>query len=707
MTTARPTQHRGREGAHRALVPPAARSSRTRLIAGGLSAAMAGGALVTFATTATAATMLPVFPDNVVVFPNRDMVVLEGGFGQDQPVLVEVHRDGRLMGAVAGATVTGGEWEVNHPGGPCWGDGTTLGRTDLPQVTPDIRPGDVVSVRNAAGQLLADTVVQDGYVTPDTAPVMNTAGTGFTVTGHAAAAIPDDQMEQRIINPELTGTGVARRDIRAVLTANNAMEPAPKGGYSSRLEVDNAAATFTAFYDFTMNGVIDVATARSVAALAASSGGERLMSWELTDAAANRQGLTIAEDDEFNGPGMGGCPSGPADAAPTAGQFGAVWNAAGTGVQVSWSPATTQPGAPAVTGYSVEAVATVADANGDFPVHGKRTAADRTRTTIEGLTGGAAGYTVEVRPLIGTEVGAPFPAASGAPTPPPDGGPADTTAPTVTATQGADGSVTLMADEPNVDMYYTTDGSGPLDETANLPAQSATLYTGPIPVPAPTTVRWVGFDLAGNVSAVGSGSFQPAPAPAVTAPDAPGVLRATSGDRSVSLTWQAGADGGSPLTGYTVTTFDSAGTTAVGPAQPVTETSATVRGLTNGTEYTFRVVAHNAGGTTGATLTSAPAQIKARPGDTVTVDDVRYRENKELRILGSGSDPASTYTVYHGAVGDTSRPLGSPVVAPAAVGTGVTWELRLRDGQATLPTSGGNVIWVQSSGGGVASLTFR
>ena len=38
------------------------------------------------------------------------------------------------------------------------------------------------------------------------------------------------------------------------------------------------------------------------------------MSWELQDADGNRQGLTIAELGELGGPGMGGCPAGPADA---------------------------------------------------------------------------------------------------------------------------------------------------------------------------------------------------------------------------------------------------------------------------------------------------------------------------------------------------------------------------------------------------------
>ena len=35
------------------------------------------------------------------------------------------------------------------------------------------------------------------------------------------------------------------------------------------------------------------------------------MAWQVEDADANRQGLTIAEFGELGGPGMGGCPAGP------------------------------------------------------------------------------------------------------------------------------------------------------------------------------------------------------------------------------------------------------------------------------------------------------------------------------------------------------------------------------------------------------------
>jgi len=54
----------------------------------------------------------------------------------------------------------------------------------------------------------------------------------LTVTGHFNTALNPAQVEQRIVNPALTDTDVARRDIRAV---PGGPTPAPKGGYTSDL----------------------------------------------------------------------------------------------------------------------------------------------------------------------------------------------------------------------------------------------------------------------------------------------------------------------------------------------------------------------------------------------------------------------------------------------------------------------------------------
>ncbi len=75
-----------------------------------------------------------------------------------------------------------------------------------------------------------------------------------------------------------------------------------------------------------------------------------------------------------------------------------------------------------------------------------------------------------------------------------------------------------------------------------------------------------------------------------TSPGAPTAVAATAGDTQATVSWTApGDDGGSAITGYTVSaTPGSATCTAAAP-----QSSCTVATLVNGTPYTFRVMATN------------------------------------------------------------------------------------------------------------------
>ncbi|MGI8874598.1 MAG: DUF4082 domain-containing protein, partial [Egibacteraceae bacterium] len=77
------------------------------------------------------------------------------------------------------------------------------------------------------------------------------------------------------------------------------------------------------------------------------------------------------------------------------------------------------------------------------------------------------------------------------------------------------------------------------------------------------------------------------------APGAPKNVLATPATKSARVTWSPpSGDGGSPITGYTVTPFE--GDAAQAAVQvPANETSTTVTELNNGTAYTFKVTATN------------------------------------------------------------------------------------------------------------------
>ncbi len=92
-------------------------------------------------------------------------------------------------------------------------------------------------------------------------------------------------------------------------------------------------------------------------------------------------------------------------------------------------------------------------------------------------------------------------------------GPADTTAPVVTASPGggeyAVGQpITLTANEPAT-IYYTTDGTAP--------TTTSRVYSGPVTLTAGFTLRYLAVDTAGNVSAAGQQVYR-VPAADTTAP---------------------------------------------------------------------------------------------------------------------------------------------------------------------------------------------
>lgn len=107
-----------------------------------------------------------------------------------------------------------------------------------------------------------------------------------------------------------------------------------------------------------------------------------------------------------------------------------------------------------------------------------------------------------------------------------------------------------------------------------------------------------------------------------TVPGAPTIGTATAGDTTASVAFTAPAsNGGSAITGYTATSSPG-GLTGTGATSPIS-----VIGLTNGTPYTFTVVANNGVGPSAAsaasnsvTPASAGADLRARAGFTMLTE---------------------------------------------------------------------------------------
>ena len=607
------------------------------LLVGGL----VSSALVGVLSASSASAAVPTFPDNLLVFPNRDFVSVQGyAERMGQTATVEVNRPGVGVVGSSTAVVSGGDvaFEINHPGGVCWGNGTSL------NVTPDLLPGDDVTI-SFGGTVVGDTTVQDAFVTDKS--VLN--GSTLTVKGHIGAGVIQGNTEQRIVEPLLTGTAIGRRDVRAI---PGPLTPAPKGGYSSSLEFVGEA--FTATYIFDDPAVAKIAADASL--------GERLLSWQFVDAAANRQGVTIAERGEPGGPGIGGCPNGPLQSGPPGPSHVTAANVAG-GVKLTWTPAVAIPGTQPITGYRATAVAQTTSASGQQVEIGRRIANPAaTGTTITGLSSTET-YDIEVVSV--SSVGQTFPAVTVPVV-------TDTTPPTVTASTPGGSypvaqQVTLSANETGSEIYYTKDGTDPA--LGDILSATAVHYAGAISITADTTLKFVAFDPSGNVSAIGSEVYQITNTPVAATPT---FTTTSAGAGSVTLSW---ADSDPSVTGYGVQVYDGAGLTKIGTARsasPATATTMTITDLPADTAYKFTVVAINANGSSPESAMAGPltplGAVVAKAGPDQAV--IRQTTPTKVTLTGAGSTTTGATYAWKQVLTGTTDPdqvtlTGSTTLSPS------------------------------------------
>jgi Fibronectin type III domain len=321
---------------------------------------------------------------------------------------------------------------------------------------------------------------------------------------------------------------------------------------------------------------------------------------------------------------------------------------------VSWT-APASNGGSAITSYTVTSVP-----------GGETAAASGTATsaTVTGLTNGTA-YRFYVTATNAAGKSAPSgssalitPAAAAVPA-----------APVITGVLARASAVELAWSVPDTGAsgltgYVITAYSGGSKVTTATEAASATDAT----VTGLTNGTQYVFTIMATDGTGSSPASPPSPAIApqpASVPMGPPNVQAFPQAGQIQVSWSAAPDGGSAITGYTVTVTPGTHTVTTVPGTTVT----TITGLTNGTAYTASVTATNAAGT-GPAAQAAPVTPAAsiRPGapDHLSAaasgkGDVRLQWSPPVT---SGTSAVTSYTV-------TASPGSTTVSSDACSGTPV------------------------------------
>ncbi|MEZ5205018.1 MAG: fibronectin type III domain-containing protein [Acidimicrobiales bacterium] len=352
-----------------------------------------------------------------------------------------------------------------------------------------------------------------------------------------------------------------------------------------------------------------------------------------------------------------------------------------TQVTLTWTAPTSDGGQP-ITGYRVTPyIGATAQTATTF-------ASTATSQTITGLTNGTA-YTFKVAATTAAGTGTDS-AASAAITP--------------RTVPGAPTGVTGIAGNGQVVLSWTapaSNGGSAITGYTVTPYIGATAQTATAFASTATTQNLSGLTngtaytfkvKATNAAGTGADSSASGAVTPSAVPDAPTSVSGTPGNSSVQLSWTAPAsDGGSPITGYTVTPY--IGATAQTPVTfNSTATTQAITGLTNGTAYTFKVRANNAAGTSLDSAASAAVTPRTVPGAPTSVTGTAGNTHVALTWTAPASNGGSaitgyTVTPYIGATAQSAVTFNSAATSQAitglANGTAYTFKVRANNAAGT------------------------
>ncbi|MSX83307.1 MAG: hypothetical protein F2740_03065, partial [Actinobacteria bacterium] len=346
-------------------------------------------------------------------------------------------------------------------------------------------------------------------------------------------------------------------------------------------------------------------------------------------------------------------------AAPTA--------VAGNGeATVSWS-ASSDTGGSAITGYTITAVEDATKTCTPTPATGLT-------CTVTGLTNDTAyTFTLVATNAIGDSTASN---ASNAVTPKAPTAPAAPSAPSAVAGD-AQATVTWTAPSDNggsdVTGYTVTAVEDAMKTCTPTPATALTCTVTGLTNDTAYTFTVVATNAIGSSSASAPSSAVTPKAP--TAPGKPSAPAASAGNAEATITWADASDtGGSAITGYTVTAVEDATKTCT--PTPATALTCTVTGLTNGTAYTFTLVARNVVGDSVASdpSNSATPATVTEPGKPAAPTAVAGDASATVTWVVATDDGGSDITGYTiTAVEDATKSCTpTPATALTCTVTGLT-----------------------------------